>query len=357
MNKRYIFGLCLMCAFALSLVSCLKDDDTSTTSTNNDIAVTSFSISKINRYVHTTTSAGKDTVYKTTVSSNLPVFTIDHYKKEIYNTTNLPADCDLKHVLVSIGSKNSGVLTIKSLISDTLFYYSSTDSIDFSQPRTLRVSAPDGSGYRLYTVTMNAKASTESVIWEKKSVDDALPEEFNYDFRLKKGEGNTFMLSPDGGENWLTEILGDEEDPELLPTSDITWVSFPFSSSYHGEYWLLVGTNDNEANECVVWRKIVDYDESIIDKWAYIPRESTNSYFLPRMSNLSLAWFDNKIIAHGDTDVFYESRDQGITWKASKIVAPEEANNTRLRIANDVDGHLWLLDPVSGDIWKGTTVK
>ena len=168
MNK-YISALCALIIGTLSLSSCLNSSDDSELTYYNDTAITTFSLSTVNRYVHTTTSAGKDSVYKKTLSSPV-TFNIDQYRRVIYNTDSLFADCDLSHVLVSIGAKNNGYVVIKSLISDTLFNYSSTDSLDFSQPREIRVYANDGSGYRAYDVVINKhKTETNKLLWEKKA--------------------------------------------------------------------------------------------------------------------------------------------------------------------------------------------
>ena len=166
MNK-YISALCALITGTLLLTSCLNSSDDSDITYYNDTAITNFSLTTVNRYIHTTSKSGKDSVYKQTLTN--PVnFSIDQYKKIIYNTDSLNADCDLSHVLVSIGAKNNGYIVIKSLISDTLFTYSSTDSLDFSQPRDIRVVANDGTGYRAYQVYINKhQVETGKLMWEK----------------------------------------------------------------------------------------------------------------------------------------------------------------------------------------------
>ena len=135
MNIKYVFTLCLMWVTALTLTSCLGGNDSSDGVTYDDVAITAFSINSVNRTFHKTSSTGEDSTYVTAVSSNLPVFSIDHYQQKIYNTTPLPSECDLTRVLVTIAAKNNGGIVLKRLISDSLFYYNSTDSIDFSQTR------------------------------------------------------------------------------------------------------------------------------------------------------------------------------------------------------------------------------
>ena len=354
MDKRYIWGFCMMLVTALSLTSCLTDDSSEVNYTN-DTAITAFSVSCVNRYVHKKTTSGADTIVKLTVTSSLPVFTIDQYKKEVYNTTSLPSDCDLKHVLVSITSKNSGVIVLKSLTSDSLYYYSSTDSIDFSQPREIRVMAPDGSTYRAYTVNINAKAASNSnVVWEEMGPESVLPSVISQNYSLKKGEGIDFEFSKDGGNSWSAERIGYDEKQSLLPDTDIAWLSFSYTASVNTDYELMVGGNDNDASASVVWRKLVDKDLSQDASWVYVPKDPANKYVLPKMSNISLAWFNDQIIALGSDSKFYESRDQGITWKVStQISLPEGADATCLKMATDAEGNLWLWDATTDKRWKG----
>ena len=118
MNK-YISALCALIIGTLSLTSCLNSSDDSDITYYNDTAITAFNLTTVNRYVHTTSKSGKDSVYKKTLSSPVK-FHIDQYKRVIYNTDSLNADCDLSHVLVTISAKNNGYVVIKSLISDMM---------------------------------------------------------------------------------------------------------------------------------------------------------------------------------------------------------------------------------------------
>lgn len=102
-----------MIAVGMGLTSCLKNDsDDAETISYNETAISSFALSAVNRYIHTTTSAGKDSVYRQVLTVKNYPFTIDQYQRKIYNTDSLPADCDLKHVLATIGKS-----TYKAAIS------------------------------------------------------------------------------------------------------------------------------------------------------------------------------------------------------------------------------------------------
>ena len=140
--KRFLYTLCIAIVSSWGLLSCLSDSDTTEYTVYDDTAITQMQILSINRYIHTTTTAGKDTTYKKTITSSsntLPGFTIDHEKKTIYNTDSLPYDADLSRVVILLtGSTYTGQIYVKSLANDDLFPYSSSDSIDFNSPREIR---------------------------------------------------------------------------------------------------------------------------------------------------------------------------------------------------------------------------
>ena len=272
-----------MLACALLVTSCLKDDTTNDTQYYNDTAIVSFKLATINRYIHTTSSTGADSVYKSTLSDPV-VFTIDQAQHKIYNTDSLYSDVDLNHVLATVSSKNSGTVVVNYPAvdgTDSLLFYSSTDSIDFEKLRDLRVYAQDGSSYRSYQVTINVhKAKTGVLLWEQKSAADlpidtkkALWEQAAETAGMSligygSAEGYAFandgmlMVSKDNGETWTADSL--DEDAAWLPTSNYAFTSWPFAANDSTDYQLLVGSNDNQSEGCVVWRKIAEYSKPTI---------------------------------------------------------------------------------------------
>jgi hypothetical protein len=142
-----------LCAFT----SCLSSNDDDITY-YDDTAITSFSLGTVKRYVTTTASDGTDSVYTTTYSGSSYHFYIDQVNAVIYNPDSLPLNTDAKHIVCTIGTKNSGVavLVLKSQTgTDSLAYYSSSDSIDFTEPLTVRVYNIRGTAYRNYTIKVN----------------------------------------------------------------------------------------------------------------------------------------------------------------------------------------------------------
>lgn len=345
-----------MLSVVLSLMSCLKGNDEDVDiSQYDDIAITSFTLAAVNKYTTTTSSDGTTTVSKTTLNSGLPVFSIDQYKHQIFNNVPLAAECDLEHVLVTIATKRNGQVGVKSLVSDSVFSFVYTDSIDFSQPREFRVYALNGSGYRAYQVTVNKESSSISEKqWVRVANKEEAPKALFQNFVIQKdNEGNTFQLSKDDGNTWTNETLGDSEDASLLPESNIAWLSFPYSASINTDYELMVGSSEKQAKACTVWRKIVEKDApQITAQWVNIPMEDSQEYCLPIMETVSLVWYNSQVYAFGTNGDIYKTRDGGITWKrTSDITLPKELGSYHVKAATDESGQLYLRDLDNGELW------
>ena len=185
-------------------------------------------------------------------------------------------------------------------------------------------------------------------------------------------DDNDLMVSQDGGVTWESDILDD--DRHLLPVQDIAFVSYPLYYATNTEYALLVGNrsvgdfpNDKTA---MVWRKIVDNDEYTPEGfWSYL--EPAGDMALPRMAHMSLVAYDDGILAIGGEDIsegvfsapyaqFYQSRDDGITWKYNKSYQlPDgfDENATSVGMAVDDDDYLWLFCGGTGQVWRGRLNK
>lgn len=153
--KRKFFAFIALITATLSLSSCLSSDET-TVEYTHDTAITAFSLGSLDRY--TKTKAGKDTLLKANVTGSDYKFSIDQVQRLIYNVDSLPAGTRTTAVLATITSKNSSPVILMHAKQtenlDSAAYYSSTDSINFSEPRLIRVYSSDYSAYAQYTVTV-----------------------------------------------------------------------------------------------------------------------------------------------------------------------------------------------------------
>lgn len=152
--KRKFFAFIALITATLSLSSCLSSDET-TVEYTHDTAITAFSLGSLDRY--TKTKAGKDTLLKANVTGSDYKFYIDQAQRLIYNVDSLPCGVRDTAILATISSKNSSPILLMDINKpdSVAAYYSSSDSINFSKPRFIRVYSSDYSAYAEYKVTVN----------------------------------------------------------------------------------------------------------------------------------------------------------------------------------------------------------
>ena len=318
------------------LTSCLSSDDNDT-ATYDDMAIQAFTLGTLNRYLHTTSGSGADSVYKVTYVGSNYVMSIDHLNGRIYNTTPLLSNTDLKHVVCSLTTKNNGLAVVKLLTSDTLMTIGNTDSIDFSQPREFRVYAQNGSGYRKYMVSLTVNEEDKSTLnWTEAALSDYPKTTANIQYKVD-GAGK-LLASANGGQTWTEEELGDSGD--LLPTSRLSFVSWAIDS--HVSYTLLAGQRSESDTIMTLWRK-ADY-EGLPSKWVYMPLSDGNSYYLPCMEKVVLVYYNDRVLAIGSNGKIYQSEDQGITWHVNSGYSLPFEVGSSLFDATVANGVLWITD-------------
>ena len=388
-TKRFstVFGL--LAVAAVLFTSCLKNEDDNSSVSYADMAITSFTLGSLNRYVHTTSvRTGNDTVSRVTFTGSLYPMAIDHLHQRIYNTKPLPLDTDTKHVVCTIGTKNNGVVYLKSTSSDSLFYHQSADSVDLSQPRVFRVFAINGSGSRDYTVSLSVGASSEThILWAERTAIGPVADMAD---RQLVAQGDSVVLadrsvavsggkqygpfdgvsligasshelygydaagvlvrSADHGQSWQAEATDD--DASLLPRQNVSIVSWPYGSADSTDYVLMVGSQQDEtADGMSIWRKIAPYGGT--SQWVLMTQDDVNRQKLPRTAMLSLACYDGTVLAMTDGMTIYQSRDQGITWqRPAGFALPAGVSGTQARIAADTSGRLWVVTD-AGQVWQG----
>ena len=152
--KRIFLPFTVMLSVVVLLTSCLDDDDSKTVYPS-DAAIMDFTLGTLNCYNTVKSSTGADSTYKRTIVGSNYKFYIDQINRTIYNPDSLPYGTDVAHVICTITSKNSGSIVIKNIDSDTLKYYNSSDSINFTVPRQVSVLSLDGTNRVDYTVSVN----------------------------------------------------------------------------------------------------------------------------------------------------------------------------------------------------------
>lgn len=383
--KRYFGLLTAALATLLLCASCLGGDDDNSTVTYNDAAITAFTLGTLDQFLHTTSSEGEDSVYTVQINCSSYKFTIDPEEKRIFNPDSLPLGTDVEHVLCSVSTYNSGGILYEGINNpDSLIYYESTDSIDFSQPRKVRVYGYHTTEYTTYTIQVNVHQQEGSdFVWCKM---DALSEDIEEylaqqaamkEQALAKGltfvgestteqyalsADNQLKKSADYGLTWSDEVL--DESPLLIPTEEMASVCYGYSNLSKVDYVLLIGCRNADTypqdDGAQIWHKIVDYTGvPTAPKWSYMERaENNTTMFLPKMREPSLIYYDSRVLAIGLVSgelKCYESEDNGITWSVSThFFLPVRLDSTQpVKVLTDDDHHVWVIQQSTDQIWRG----
>ena len=358
-----------MVAAVLLLTSCLNSDEIETT-VYSDMAISTFTLGTLNRYLHTSSSTGTDSVYSVTYAAGGYKMNIDQLEHTISNADSLLTGTDVAHVICHVTAKNNGLVFVMPLDSETPVYFNSgTDSIDFTQPRVFRVYATDRSGFRDYTVSLNVRTQDAGVFsWTSADAAD-FPQTVNEAAQSSAeaigmtyiGDTNTeayamnadgiIMKTGDNGVTWQEERF--DTDVAKLPVGNMAYTSWTLDT--YTDYALLVGQNAEVSDKAMVqWRKLVDDNGGA--QWVYMPLDGENAYYLPLMDHVALVFYNGVVLAFGSDKNVYASRDQGITWRTTSTYSfPEGLDPARqLKAAVDAEGYVWLKEDVDGGrAWKG----
>lgn len=373
--KRYLSAFCAIALGTLALTSCLNSDDDEATYLYSDTAITQFTLGTLNRYTHTTSSkTGNDTVVKSTLSGSTYRMTIDHIGRKIYNTSVLPVGTDISHVVCTISTKNGGAVAIQSMTSDSLRWFYSTDSIDFSQPRTFVVYSADLSSKREYTVSLNVSSTTginfawalDKVIGQPDTLSgktltatadsvaittkDSIIGRTSHECYTISYDGH-LMRSDNEGTTWVNDALDDAES--FLPTvGHATCVTWNYAPADNTQCILMLGMpRQDDAPYMRIWRKITDGVGK--GQWVYMPFDDANCYPLSRQEHTALAYYNDMVLCAGTDGVMMQSADQGISWrKATTYALPESITGTVTAMATDTQQRIWMLTS-TGQLWRG----
>ncbi len=153
--RKIIVSLTLLLTTAVCFVSCLSND-TEEIELYSDCVITSFKITAAPIFKHTTSSKGEDSVYVAYGNDMSGYeFRIDHARGVIYNVDSLPLNTDPTRLLCQVQTKNNGVVYIQNADNDSVKYFTTVDSTDFTKPRCLHVVSSDYNSLRKYMVTVN----------------------------------------------------------------------------------------------------------------------------------------------------------------------------------------------------------
>lgn len=198
MNRRFL-PLLMLCSVVLLFASCLRDNDDEQMS-YDDAAIIGFSVKNVKRLVHTKSSKGTDSTYTTTFAASEYRFYIDQINRVIYNPDSLPVGVDASKVVATISTKNAGTIGIQIANSDSIKYFNSADSLDFTKPRQVVVYNNSGTGMNTYTIHVNVhQQDGDTFNWNNQTKNEPKLGELTTMRLLANGE-NLYVFGNKGSE-------------------------------------------------------------------------------------------------------------------------------------------------------------
>lgn len=299
--KSKTINIAVLLAALFSLVSCLDANDGDYVYTD-DSAVTAFSVTSAKKAVHVRASNGADSVYYTTATLTAYKFVIDQQRCVIYNPDSLPYGVDPTKLLVSANSLNSGSLVLKSMTSDSLSYFSTTDSLDFSKPRELQVYSLSGAAVRKYEVRVNVhQEPADQFNWTKLPNPTAFTNATGVkSFVVTTASGTTrrFLLASDGTTTTVYRADGDNAWTAATPNFNHTLAAETYRSAAVKHDTLFVCDNG------------VVMATTDGDTWT---QQATAEAGVARI----IAANPIRLYAYNNEGAMVSSDDSGKTWKAA----------------------------------------
>ena len=353
MMKRNIFSIVLLLASAVLYTSCLDSDNEYVY--DDDAAITAFTLGNINQTFSCKTKDGlRDSSYVKSVDFSSVKMTIDHLGGRIFNADSLPLGCDITKVLATASTRNSGMVGIKNVDSDTTRVFNSTDSIDYTKERELIVYSNSTRSSHRYKVTLNVhKEDGDKFVWTKLSNNTAevgisalkgmrmvaLP---NNQLVLAGTDGTiTRLYTSADGSNWsqttpaalnadaYQNLMTDGEEAlfisggYLYTTTDgksWTWTAttqkqLVAATTHHLFAYDAEGALNHSTDNGSTWTKEdIDADDA-----AYLPRQNVSSAALALTTNSD----SYRIIMQGSRDVTAHSTDTAnVVW--AKVIDPND---------------------------------
>ena len=166
MKIKFLPLIAVLFAATSIMTSCLDNDVEQITYTS-ETSITGFSLGTLNINRIGKDKNGLDSHYVDTLDcSNYP-FTIDQINRIITNKDSLPVGTYIDKVITNI-TYDAGVLAYKPKGSDHDTIWTSTDSIDFTEPVEFKVYAYSGVEGKPYKVTINVhQQEPDTISWKK----------------------------------------------------------------------------------------------------------------------------------------------------------------------------------------------
>lgn len=334
--------------------ACFSDDDTNAAEESRECAITAFEPATLSRSVTTTKSDGRDSTYTLSVTaSNFP-FTIDQERNLIYNPDSLPYNTKIDKVVLA-NFKALGYASIIDLKTGKPAPVLTTDSLDFTQPRTIVVISADQKTKRTYNVEVRVhREDGNQVRWTQLDAAAWAKEGFlPLDARRQQLLGRTYFV--DTTEGWTLrshDATGNARDEIKLSDMDgegafdaFSAATLPTRTNPDVREILLYGTHTGKA---WLYKQYVDANGKALQDWMLLPTTSDNAYPVPVLTQARLLPYDDGFLLVGlNKEQMVELRysvDRGRTWKLHETLRLPKAIGKAAQLEAYVNerGQLWL---------------
>ena len=243
MKIKFLPLIAVLFAATSIMTSCLDNDVEQITYTS-ETSNTGFSLGTLHIDRVGKDKDGKDSAYVDTLDcSNYP-FTIDQINRTITNKDSLPVGTHIDKVITSI-TYDAGILGYKPKGSDRDTIWTSTDSIDFTDPVEFKVYAYSNVEGKPYKVTINVhKQEPDTISWKKfdnSFSDRSLLSEQKAVYA--NGKVYVFGKNENGTHIEYSDVSNDNPNPWTPVAINITDVDTYSATAWAGNIYFLAGTN------------------------------------------------------------------------------------------------------------------
>ena len=248
MKIKFLPLLAVFFAATSIMTSCLDNDVEQITYTS-ETSITGFSLGTLNIDRIGKDKNGLDSPYVDTLDcSNYP-FTIDQINRTITNKDSLPVGTHIDKVITSI-TYDAGMLGYTPKGSDHDTIWTSTDSIDFTEPVEFKVYAYSGVEGKPYKVTINVHQQEPDTISWKKFDNNPFSAGNLSEQKAVYANGKVYVFGKNGNGTHIeySDVANDNPSPwepvtDNIPSSIDTYSATAWAGNI---YFLARGTNDKQ---------------------------------------------------------------------------------------------------------------
>ena len=246
MKIKFLPLIAVLFAATSIMTSCLDNDVEQITYTS-ETSITGFSLGTLNIDRIGKDKNGLDSPYVDTLDcSNYP-FTIDQINRTITNKDSLPVGTHIDKVITSI-TYDAGMLGYTPKGSDHDTIWTSTDSIDFTEPVEFKVYAYSGVEGKPYKVTINVHQQEPDTISWKKFDNNPFSAGNLSEQKAVYANGKVYVFGKNGNGTHIeySDVANDNPSPWVPVTDNISSNIDTYSATaWAGNiYFLAGGTND-----------------------------------------------------------------------------------------------------------------